>query len=100
MAKLMGAAAERRLVAYFDGIGDILGRKERRESFAVYALGIFGDGDRKSIEPIAARACADPERADAEHQRLLHFAVDSPWRDHEVRLFAARYAVDAMTTQA
>jgi SRSO17 transposase len=100
MAKLIGAAAERRLVAYFDGIGRVLGRKDRRESFAVYALGIFGDGDRKSIEPIAARACADPERASAEHQRLLHFAVDSPWSDREVRQTAARYAVDAITAQA
>src|SRR4029453_8779865 len=39
-------------------------------------------------------------RADAEHQRLLHFAVDSPWSDREVRLTAARYAVEAMTEQA
>ena len=93
----MDGAAERRLMAYFDRIGDVLGRKDRRESFAVYALGIFGDGERKSIEPIAARACADPARADAEHQRLLHFAVDSPWSDQGVRRAAARYAVDAMT---
>ena len=52
---LMNAAAEQRLVSYFDRIGDALGRRERRESFAVYALGIFG----------------------AEYQILLHFALDS-----------------------
>ena len=100
MSGLMDAAAERRLITYFDRIGKVLGRRDRRESFAVYALGIFGDGERKSIEPIAARACADPSRADAEHQRLLHFALDSPWRDHEVRREAARYAVEAMTEHA
>ena len=100
MSSLMNAAAEQRLVSYFDRIGDVLGRRERRESFAVYALGIFGDGERKSIEPIAARACADPARADAEHQRLLHFALDSPWRDEDVRAEAARYAIAAMTKHA
>src|SRR5678815_2168683 len=97
MANLMNAAAERRMSGYFDRIGRILGRKGRRESFALYAEGILGDGERKSIEPIAARACADPARADAEHQRLLHFALDAPWSDDDVRREAARYAIDAMT---
>src|SRR5580765_4124192 len=97
MANLMNAAAERRLSVYFDRIGAVLGRKGRRESFALYAEGVFGDGERKSIEPIAARACADPARADAEHQRLLHFALDAPWSDDAVRREAASYALDAMT---
>jgi SRSO17 transposase len=97
MPNLMNAAAERRLADYFDRIGRVLGRDDRRASFAVYAMGILGDGERKSIEPIAARACADPARADAEHQRLLHFAVDSRWSDHGVRREAARYAIGAMT---
>ena len=93
----MNAAAQRRLSDYFDRIGALLGRKGRRESFALYAEGVFGDGERKSIEPIAARACADPARADAEHQRLLHFALDAPWSDDAIRREAASYALDAMT---
>lgn len=100
MPILMNPAAERRLSAYFDRIGRVLGRDDRRASFAVYAMGIFGDGERKSVEPIAARACGDPARADAEHQRLLHFALDSRWSDRDVRRAAAYYAVDAMTTRA
>jgi len=99
MTNLMDVAGQRRLSEFFDLIGRILGRKGRRESFALYAEGIFGDGGRKSIEPIAARACADPARANAEHQRLLHFALDAPWSDHDVRLAAARYALDAMTAR-
>jgi SRSO17 transposase len=97
MASLMDAAAEQRLAKYFDQIGEVLGSSSRRESFAVYAMGILGDGERKSIEPIAARACTDPTRADAAHQRLLHFAANSPWSDHRIRRSAARYALDAMT---
>jgi SRSO17 transposase len=99
MADLMNAAAEQRLEAFFDRIGQVLGRPERRESFAVYALGVLGDGERKSLEPIAARASAHPGRADAAHQRLHHFALDSPWDDHAVRREAARYALAAMTTK-
>jgi SRSO17 transposase len=97
MPELMDAAAEQRLLDYFDRIGDVLGRPERRASFATYALGILGEGERKSIEPIAARACADPTRMDADHQRLHHFATDSPWEDDAVRREAARYALAAMT---
>ena len=93
----MDAAAEQRLLEYFDRIGEVLGRPERRASFATYALGILGEGERKSIEPIAARACADPLRMDADHQRLHHFATDSPWQDDAVRREAARYALAAMT---
>lgn len=93
----MDAAAEQRLLDYFDRIGEVLGRPERRASFATYALGILGEGERKSIEPIAARACADPTRMDADHQRLHHFATDSPWEDDAVRREAARYALAAMT---
>src|ERR1044071_3978737 len=87
---------EQRLESYFDRIGKVLGRDDRRASFATYALGILGDGERKSVEPIAARACADPARANAEHQRLLHFMVDSRWSDRDVRREAARYALEAM----
>ncbi|WP_370644261.1 transposase [Myxococcus sp. RHSTA-1-4] len=51
-------------------------------------------GERlQSVEPIAARACPDPERVDAMHQRLLHFAVDSKWSHRDVRRQAARYAL-------
>ena len=54
MANLMDVAGQRRLSEFFDRIGQVLGRKGRRESFALYAEGIFGDGESKSIEPIAA----------------------------------------------
>ena len=31
------------------------------------------------------------------HQRLLHFAADSPWSDRDARREAERYAIDAIT---
>jgi SRSO17 transposase len=97
MEPFMDAAAQQRLESYFRTIGEVLGNDSRRGSFAVYAMGLLGDAERKSIEPIAARACPDPQKIDAMHQRLLHFAVDSKWSDREVRRVAAQYALEEMT---
>jgi len=93
----MNSAAVSRLESYFATIGGALGTDGRRASFARYAMGLLGSAERKSVEPIAALGCADPKRTDAEHQRLLHFMVDSPWSDREVRRLAARYALSALT---
>jgi SRSO17 transposase len=97
MEPFMNAAAVQRLESYFQRIGEVLGNESRRGSFALYAMGLLGDAERKSIEPIAARACPDPAKIDAVHQRLLHFAVDSKWSDREVRREAAQYALEEMT---
>lgn len=78
-------------------IGRALGNKGRRASFATYAHGLLSEGDRKSVEPIAARACASPEEIDALHQRLLHFLADADWSDADVRCAAAKYALGQMT---
>lgn len=91
------ADASRRLEAYVDSIGELLGRKERRESFAIYAMGLLGEGERKSIEPIAARACADPKLVPAMEARLGNFLNDSPWSDARVRAYSAEYAIEAIT---
>ena len=84
---------------YFDRIGGVLRTASQRTSFAVYVLGLMGDGERKSAEPMAARACPDPDRADAAHQRPKCFTRGAEWSDHDVRTEAARYALAAMTTR-
>lgn len=95
----MDTAATRRLEDYFDAIGLVLNNKRRKASFAMYAMGILGDGDRKSAEPIAALACGDPALANAYHQRLLEFLAASKWSDHDVRRLAARYAIREMAAR-
>jgi SRSO17 transposase len=100
MPVLMNDAAIARLKSFLDEIGNVLAIPSRRESFAMYAAGILGDGERKSTEPIAARACADPKKADALHQRLLHFVSNSAWSDHDVRKIAAKYALKSMTARS
>ncbi|HEU0096419.1 MAG TPA: IS701 family transposase [Rhizomicrobium sp.] len=50
-----------------------LGHKKRRQMCPVYVAGLIGPGDRKSIEPMAARMA--PDRYD----RLHHFISDGVW---------------------
>lgn len=96
----MDNAAKERLHQYIEGVGTILGHPKRKEAFANYTLGLFSTLERKSVEPIAALTCPDPERVDAAHQSLLHFVSISDWDDGAVRRFAAQYAMDAMTARA
>ena len=95
----MDAAATERLEQYFLRIGTHLKDRRKRESFAIYAFGILGDTDRKSVEPIAAAACGDPERTVHMHDKLLHFVGQSRWSDEAVRLEASRYVVDALAAR-
>jgi SRSO17 transposase len=90
---------ERRLAGYLGRIGGVLRTAPQRTSFATYALGLMGDGERKSAEPMAARACPDPDLVDAAHQRLTYFTRDAEWSDRDVRREAARYALEAMTAR-
>jgi SRSO17 transposase len=94
---IVDTSTECRMAEYLSRLGGVLGGKRRRESFAMYAVGLMGDGERKSAEPIAARACGDPSLADAYHQRLTYFLSESEWSDTPIRRFAARYALDEMT---
>ena len=58
-----GMEAIERWHAYLDGLGENLRDKRQRASFALYALGLLSEGERKSIEPIAARASAEIRNA-------------------------------------
>jgi SRSO17 transposase len=100
-------AMEYRLKEFLNGrIGLHLARREQKESFALYARGILADGERKSVEPIAARATGggeDDEKAgvlcERVQARLLNFLRDSPWDDRSVRREAARYVIEALEKQ-
>src|SRR6266568_8864266 len=99
MEQVLDGGGIDRLEKYFREIGDVLNEDRRRASFAMYAMGLFGEGDRKSVEPIAARACGDPEETERAHDRLLHFMTDSRWSDRGVRRKAAEHALSAMTAR-
>ena len=79
----LDAAGVRRLEAYFEGIGERLGEKRRRASFALYAMGILGEHERKSgLKPLAAAAADDPRgRAAGARSICCTSSRQSEWED-------------------
>ena len=63
-----------------------LGHKKRREMCPLYVAGLIGPGERKSIEPMAARLA--PDRDD----RLHHFISDGMWDARPIEAELARQA--------
>jgi len=96
MALELDSGASQRLGQYIERLGRHLKDRRKRESFAIYAAGILAEGERKSVEPIAARACGDPEETRHMHDKLLHFVGLSQWSDEAVRLEAARHVCQAI----
>ncbi len=93
----LDASGVERLEKYFGQIGDVLRFKKRRASFAAYAMGLLADGDRKSMEPIAARVWGDAEHAGSGHQKLQYFVSEADWDDRAVRRAAAKHAIEALS---
>lgn len=85
---------------YVDRLGACLPKQWQRESFATYALGLLGHGERKSIEPIASRACADPAECSALEQRIGHFLTNGDWSDERLRAVAVDFALSEMTRRS
>jgi hypothetical protein len=52
---------------------DRLGHKARRRMCPLYISGLIGPGDRKSVQPMAARL------APGEYDQLHHFIADGVW---------------------
>jgi SRSO17 transposase len=67
------------------------GRPERRSALGHYITGLLLDGERKSIQPMAARLTKDPAEADAMRQRLQDCVSASRWSEDELlRRFAIK----------
>jgi SRSO17 transposase len=75
-----GSAA--RFAQYVETITSSLGHADRAVPFRSYCAGLLLPGDRKSIEPIAARV--EPARVQAAHQSLHHLVAKSDWSDDAV----------------
>ena len=76
------SASEARFMAYVEGLAGVIGHPDRAEALRDYCIGLILPGDRKSVEPMAARTA--PGRIKAQHQSLLHFVGVSAWSDEPV----------------
>jgi SRSO17 transposase len=70
---------DRELTTFVETVTAGFGRPERRTAMAQYITGLLLDGERKSIEPIAARLVDHPDQIQAMRQRLQQCVVVSPW---------------------
>jgi len=73
---------ERWLTPFLEAFGD----RRRRQWAPVYLRGLLGPGDRKSIQPVAARV------APGDYQQLRHFVACSHWDPAPLERVLAREA--------
>ena len=70
---------ERRFAAYIEGLATAAGHEDRHAPLKNYCKGLLLPGERKSIEPMAARL--DPENIQPMRQSLHHLVAKAPWSD-------------------
>ena len=88
--KSVSRSSESRFTAYVEALSRTLGHADRAAPFRSYCAGLLLPGDRKSVEPMAARV--QPGRVQAAHQSLHHLVAKADWSD-EVMLTTVRQQV-------
>jgi SRSO17 transposase len=73
---------EERFAAYIEGLAEAAGHADRHIPLKNYCTGLLLPGERKSVEPMAARLAGDKVRR--MHQSLHHVVADAPWSDEAV----------------
>lgn len=73
---------QERFAAYINGLAEAAGHADRHIPLKNYCTGLLLPGERKSVEPMAARLAGDNVRR--MHQSLHHVVADAPWDDEAV----------------
>lgn len=85
---------QRRFAAYIEGLANAAGHADRHTPLKNYCTGLLLPGERKSVEPMAARLAPDNVRR--MHQSLHHLVADAPWNDAEMLAEVRRYVLPTM----
>ena len=88
-------ARQQRLTRYLDRLAEAAGHADRAVPLKSYCTGLLLPGERKSIEPMAARLAPDNVRR--MHQSLHHVVADAPWSDEFLLSRVRDYVLPAMT---
>jgi SRSO17 transposase len=91
-------ALQQRLAAYLDSLAEAAGHVDRAVPLKSYCTGLLLPGERKSIEPIAARLAPDNVRR--MHQSLHHVVTASPWSDEDLLDHVRNYVLPVMERRA
>jgi SRSO17 transposase len=84
--------SEQNFMAYLERLTAAVGHADRHEPLRVYLEGLLLPGERKSVEPMAARI--DPRNVQARHQSMHHFVASAPWDAQEIMKAARDYALE------
>lgn len=76
-------AQQKRLVSCLDSLAEAAGHAGRRVPLQSCCAGLLLSGERKSVEPMAARLA--PDNVCRTHQSLHHSAADAPWSEDKTR---------------
>ena len=77
-----GEGSESRFASYVEQMASTLGHADCRTPFRFYCTGLILPGERKSVEPIAARV--EPRRVQGAHQSLHHFVANADWSQEDL----------------
>jgi SRSO17 transposase len=86
--------AEQRFEQYLDRLSAIVAHADRCGPLRAYLTGLSLPGDRKSVEPMAARI--DPRHVSSRHQSMHHFVAKAEWDDPAVLRLARHTVLDAL----
>lgn len=87
----MGDGMEQRFEAYCELITAEMEHADRRMPAQWYLKGLILPGERKSVEPMAARVC--PDNVQSAHQSMHHLVAAAGWSDRAVLAAVARRVV-------
>jgi SRSO17 transposase len=77
-----------------EGLADAAGHADRHAPLKNYCMGLLLPGERKSVEPMAARLAPDNVRR--MHQSLHHLVADAPWHDEDMLAQVRREVLPTM----
>jgi SRSO17 transposase len=88
---------EKRFAAYIEGLANAAGHQDRETPLKNYCKGLLLPGERKSIEPMAARLDAD--HVQPMRQSLHHLVAKAAWSDETLLEEVRRQVLPAMRKQ-
>src|SRR3990172_7368904 len=91
----MGKSLESRFERYADVMVEALGHADRATPARWYLRGLMLPGERKSVEPMAARV--HPQDVGSAHQSMHHLVADSEWSDTALLAAVAREVVPVLS---
>src|SRR4051794_2244316 len=87
-------AQQKRFSLYMEQIAKAAGHADRSVPLKSYCTGLLLAGERKSVEPMAARV--GPNNVRRMHQPLHHMVADAPWGDEAVLERCLDFVLPAM----